>query len=271
GSPFRVMLAWTDAPGVSAFAPWVNDLNLEVTINGQVYRGNNFAGQVSQPGGNPETMNNVEGVWLPAGTAGSFLIRVRAVTIAGDGVPGNSDPTDQDFALVVYNGEQKPAPGLTLSGLTLSAGTGALAQPGATVSMTVTVQDASVTAVSAGAGTLTSSTAGVSVTTASANFPQVGAGQSGSNQTPFVFTIDKSVACGAPIQFSLDLAGQTSVVRLPFTVAVGDVRPTQFFGDDMESGDSRWTHGSAFKKKKLAVDTWSISSKHGHSGRSSWF
>src|SRR5262249_41588885 len=73
GSPFRVMLAWTDAPGVSAFAPWVNDLDLEVTINGQVYRGNNFAGQVSQPGGNPETMNNVEGVWLPAGTAGSFL------------------------------------------------------------------------------------------------------------------------------------------------------------------------------------------------------
>jgi hypothetical protein len=29
---------------------------------------------------------------------------VRATNIAGDGVPGNADTTDQDFALVVYNG-----------------------------------------------------------------------------------------------------------------------------------------------------------------------
>jgi hypothetical protein len=28
---------------------------------------------------------------------------VTATNIAGDGVPGNGDPTDQDFALVVYN------------------------------------------------------------------------------------------------------------------------------------------------------------------------
>ncbi|HKP12105.1 MAG TPA: S8 family serine peptidase, partial [Blastocatellia bacterium] len=45
--PFRVTLAWTDAPGFSGAAPWVNDLDLEVTINGQVYRGNNFNGQES--------------------------------------------------------------------------------------------------------------------------------------------------------------------------------------------------------------------------------
>ena len=41
--PFRVTLAWTDAPGFSGAAPWVNDLDLEVTINGQVYRGILFA------------------------------------------------------------------------------------------------------------------------------------------------------------------------------------------------------------------------------------
>jgi hypothetical protein len=40
--PFRVTLAWTDAPGFSGAAPWVNNLDLEVTISGQVYRGNNF-------------------------------------------------------------------------------------------------------------------------------------------------------------------------------------------------------------------------------------
>ena len=29
---------------------------------------------------------------------------VSATNIAGDGVPGNADTTDQDFALVIYNG-----------------------------------------------------------------------------------------------------------------------------------------------------------------------
>src|SRR5882762_5062053 len=49
--PFRVTVVWTDAPGFSGVAPWVNNLDLEVTINGQIYRGNNFLGQDSQPGG----------------------------------------------------------------------------------------------------------------------------------------------------------------------------------------------------------------------------
>ena len=44
--PFRVMVAWSDAPGFSGFAPWVNDLDLEVSINGQVHRGNNFTGGI---------------------------------------------------------------------------------------------------------------------------------------------------------------------------------------------------------------------------------
>src|SRR6185295_3769817 len=47
--------------------------------------------------------NNVESVFLPAGTTGDFTVTVRASNLAGDGVPGNGDPTDQDFALIVYN------------------------------------------------------------------------------------------------------------------------------------------------------------------------
>jgi hypothetical protein len=34
---------------------------------------------------------------------GHFTVTVRASTIVGDGVPGNDNPTDQDFALVIYN------------------------------------------------------------------------------------------------------------------------------------------------------------------------
>jgi hypothetical protein len=53
-------------------------------------------------------LNNVESIYLPAealpeGASGNFVITVRAANIAGDGVPGNENGLDQDFALVVYN------------------------------------------------------------------------------------------------------------------------------------------------------------------------
>jgi hypothetical protein len=101
--PLRVTLAWTDAPGPTTGAPWVNNLDLEVTINGQTYRGNVFSGANSTTGGTADTRNNVESVYLPAGTSGNFTVTVRATNIAGDGVPGNADTTDQDFALIIYN------------------------------------------------------------------------------------------------------------------------------------------------------------------------
>jgi Viral BACON domain len=74
-----------------------------VTINGQVYKGNVFSGPNSTAGGVADGKNNVESVFLPAGLSGRFLVTVRAVNIAGDGLPGNADPTDQDFALIIYN------------------------------------------------------------------------------------------------------------------------------------------------------------------------
>lgn len=102
--PFRVTLAWTDPPGPTIGAAYINNLDLEVIIGGQTYKGNVFSGPTSIPGGTADPRNNVESVFLPAGTSGPFTIRVIATNIAGDGVPGNGDPTDQDFALVIYNG-----------------------------------------------------------------------------------------------------------------------------------------------------------------------
>lgn len=103
GQPFRVTLAWSDAPGTTAGAPWVNDLDLEVSVGGVTYLGNVFSGRESAPGGATDIKNNVESVFLPAGTTGDFTVTVRATNLAGDGVPGDADPTDQDFALIVYN------------------------------------------------------------------------------------------------------------------------------------------------------------------------
>ena len=102
--PFRVTLAWTDAPGALTGAAYVNNLDLVVQVNRQTYRGNHFEGANSIPGGQPDPRNNVESVFLPPPvSSGAFTLTVHAANIAGDGLPNNSDPTDQDFALVCYN------------------------------------------------------------------------------------------------------------------------------------------------------------------------
>jgi subtilisin family serine protease len=103
--PVRITLCWTDAPGTPAANPVVNDLDLQLTINGTTYLGNRFASGASVAGGTPDRLNNVESVWLPEGLSGEFEIRVVAANITGDGVPANSDTTDQDFALVAYNSQ----------------------------------------------------------------------------------------------------------------------------------------------------------------------
>ncbi|HEY7545631.1 MAG TPA: S8 family serine peptidase, partial [Blastocatellia bacterium] len=113
---FRVMLVWSDAPAAGlSNATMVNQLNLEVTIGGVLYNGNNFSGQYSVSGGGKDFINNVQGVRLPAGVTGPFVIRVRPTVIAGDGVPGNGIDADQDFALVVANGHESPAPVLAVA------------------------------------------------------------------------------------------------------------------------------------------------------------
>ncbi|MDY6905274.1 MAG: S8 family serine peptidase [Thermodesulfobacteriota bacterium] len=107
--PFRVTMAYTDAPGTpGAGTIRNNDLDLEVQVGGNFYRGNDFTQGVSNIGAvadPPDDANNVESVFLPAGTSGNFTVTVRPVNINSDGVTGNGDPDDQDFALVVYNAE----------------------------------------------------------------------------------------------------------------------------------------------------------------------
>jgi subtilisin-like proprotein convertase family protein len=119
--PFRVALVWTDKPGPTTGNAWVNNLDLEVNLNGTLYRGNVFGGQASVAGGAADTRNNVECVFLPAGTSGTFTVTVKASNVAGDGVPGNADTTDQDFALVVLNATQTSSPPPQTPNFTLAA------------------------------------------------------------------------------------------------------------------------------------------------------
>jgi Subtilase family len=102
--PFRVTVAWTDAPGNTSGAAYNNDLDLIVTIGGKIYRGNVFKGQYSVTGGKADAKNNVENVFLPPGVSGNFTVEVMAANINSDGVPNEEPALDQDFALVIYNG-----------------------------------------------------------------------------------------------------------------------------------------------------------------------
>ena len=101
--PFRVTLAWTDAPGNTTGNAFNNDLDLTVVAGGNIYKGNVFSGPSSIVGGSADPRNNVESVFLPAGVTGPFAVIVTAANINSNGVPNNGSALDQDFALVVNN------------------------------------------------------------------------------------------------------------------------------------------------------------------------
>ncbi|MDH3676297.1 MAG: S8 family serine peptidase, partial [Anaerolineae bacterium] len=101
--PLKVTLAWSDAPGaVGANPALVNDLDLIVVDGEHIYRGNAFSGGWSIDAGPIDSLNNLENVYLQQ-PGDTLSITVRATSIAGDGVPANENPTDQDFALVCHN------------------------------------------------------------------------------------------------------------------------------------------------------------------------
>jgi hypothetical protein len=77
--PFRVTLAWTDAPGnTSSSNAYNNDLDLTVTIGGSTYKGNVFNGPFSVSGGSADSQNNTESVFLPPGVCGLCRHRDRS-------------------------------------------------------------------------------------------------------------------------------------------------------------------------------------------------
>ena len=137
--PFLVTVAWTDAPGSTAANAWNNDLDLTVMAGGTTCKGNVFNGAWSTNGGVADTMNNVESVFLPPGVSGAFQVMVTAVNINSVGVPNNGNALEQDFALVVYNGETVPTPIIVGAGSTLVAEnctpTNGVIDPGETVSV----------------------------------------------------------------------------------------------------------------------------------------
>ncbi|HXU75745.1 MAG TPA: S8 family serine peptidase, partial [Methylomirabilota bacterium] len=112
--PLKVTLAYTDVAGFPGAAKaLVNDLDLEVVApDGTLYRGNQFQDGESIPNAaQPDTINNVEGVFLGSPLPGDYTIRIRATNVPED-ARIDTGPTDQDFALVASATLAAPGQGI---------------------------------------------------------------------------------------------------------------------------------------------------------------
>ncbi|MCS6883820.1 MAG: S8 family serine peptidase, partial [Blastocatellia bacterium] len=209
--PFRVTLAWTDAPPASpSSSPWVNDLDLEVTVGGNTYRGNVFSGANSVTGGTADFRTNAESVFVPAGVTGSFLVRVRATTLGGDGVPGVGDTTDQDFALIIYNGVEMSLPVIQNSGFSLvsegcSPGNSA-PDPGETVTVSLALQNVGTANTTSNVIATLQPTGGVTSPSGPQNYGILTAGGPAVTRN-FTFTVGSGVTCGNQITLTFTLSG----------------------------------------------------------------
>lgn len=201
--PFRVTLAWTDAPGPTSGAPQLNDLDLSVVITGNTYLGNVFSGASSVTGGAKDAADNVESVFLPAGLAAGtqFAITISAANIVADGVPNSGGALDQDFALLAYNGQAASFPVIASDGLTLTAENATppngVPDPGETVSYDLALKNVGTANTTDLVATLQSS-GGVVGPSAAQHYGALTAGGAAASE-PFTFTVDDSLACGSQV------------------------------------------------------------------------
>jgi subtilisin-like proprotein convertase family protein len=230
--PVRVTLAWTDPPPATVTGnAFVNDLDLEVSVNGRTYRGNWLADGVSLAGGQADFRNNVENVVLPAGTAGRMSVKVVARSLGGDGVPGNGTPLDQDFALVVSNGQGQPSsPVLVQGGVTVDDvigeqnGDGAL-EPGESFTLRQGVRNTGTDVASGVSATLTGNAA-LGVTQGASGYPDITADTEEQNSVLYEATLGSAAACGVD---ATGMLGVTSVEggtqAVPVTIPTGRPGP----------------------------------------------
>jgi hypothetical protein len=271
----RVMLVYTDAPGGEfSNAPYVNQLNLEVVVGGVAYQANNFNGQYSQAGGAVDFLNNTQGVRLPAGTTGPFVIRVKPTIIAGTGAPGSGD-LSQNFALIVTNAHEAAVPVLNVGDAGgVSAGvsvkhanntTDASLIPGELANVTLTVNNTAATAnadINNASLSLIVNNQTVIGGIAGGIVASIPAGSSLSTIGPFALQVPAALGCGTVARLELQLATTGGTFKLPVRVQAGRATgaATVILDDDVDSGRVVW-------KRKKGFDA---STQFAHSGTMSY-
>ena len=223
--PFRVTVAWTDAPGNTTGAAYNNDLDLTVTVGGNTYKGNVFSGAFSTSGGSADPYDNVESVFLPAGVSGAYTVTITAASINSVGVPGAAGLVNQDFALVVYNSGAAPV---------LAAGGAALAQetcngginPGDTVTVGLTIQNTGSASTTNLVATLLASN-GIAIPSSPQTYGALAPGSSGAA----IFAFQAQGSCGGVITTTLQLQdGAANLGTVSYSFQLGQlVTTTNFF------------------------------------------
>ena len=224
--PFRVTVAWTDAPGNTTGAAYNNDLDLTVNVGGQTYLGNVFSGAWSITGGSPDGTNNVESVFLPAGAAGAFTVTIAATSINSVGVANGSNDLTQDFALVINNAVGAGPAMIVPAGTTLAAEnclpTNGVIDPGETVTVNLALQNIGTINTTNLIATLQSG-GGIDSPGGPAVYGAMAAGGAPASQ-PITFTASGS--CGGTITATLQLQdGSTSLGSLNFAFQLGQFVP----------------------------------------------
>jgi subtilisin-like proprotein convertase family protein len=224
--PVKVTLAWTDAPGPTTGNPVVNNLDLVVDAGGRTYKGNVFADTFSRTGGSADPRNNVESVYLPAGTASRIAVTVRGTAVVGDGLPGQGDTTDQDFALVVSNANEQAA-GPVLSGeppAVSDAGPGGdedgALEPGEAFGLDQEIRNAGDGSATGVSGTM-SAAAPVSFSQPASPYPDTAAGGVSANDDRFAGAVEAGATCGADLSATLSVATDQGTHDIPVVLPTG--------------------------------------------------
>lgn len=99
--PLKITVAWTEPPpSPLAGIALCHDLDLEtVSPGGEIYRGNSFDQGASCPGGVKDAVNNVEEIFIPDPSTGTWTIKVRGAHIPF--IPGFAGSSSQGYGLVV--------------------------------------------------------------------------------------------------------------------------------------------------------------------------
>jgi subtilisin-like proprotein convertase family protein len=232
--PVHITLVWQDAPGSTTGNSYVNDLNLEVTIGGATYKGNVFNKQFSVTGGAADVRNNTENVFIPAGVSGPMSVRVVAANIAGNGLPNNVTPLDQDFALIIYNFNSQPGNAVLSQRITSIVGgdNDPYAESGEAFTLEAEVSNFGDVPANNLVTTLTSPTPGVTIVDGTSNFGNISPNVTVTNTADrYSIQLSPSLGCIGVITLvhSVNYIGGTPQ-SITVTLPVGAPNPPSLIG-----------------------------------------
>ena len=194
-------------------------------------------------------------------TAGPLLPGYPGTDFAGEVSVAAGNTTTQNFYL-------DPTPALVHAGTLLNDQNGngnGFSEPGEQgIQLSEALLNLGATTSSQISSKLTSLTAGVTVNTADSTYADIAVGDTGLNATPYLFSIDPSVACGTEMYFQAVVTDSINTYNTAFSLNASIPLPrTDVFSNTVENGAMGWTTGGT-------PNSWAITDSASHSPTHSW-